>query len=271
MEPERKEIRIMPPDIIVKVAAGTLGMLALFLLVLTISELKAYRFIGSGVTATNTISVSGMGEVFAVPDTAEFTVSVRENADTVAKAQEAATKKINDIIAYLKSAGVEEKDIKTVVYNVNPRYEWESAICREGYCPPGKQTLVGFEVFQSISVKVKDTKKAGELLSGVGSRGASDVSGLSFTIEDEDALKAEARSKAIAEAKGKADALAQELGVEVVRVVGFYEDSGGYPPPIPYGIGGDAMMARTEKALAPELPTGENKIVSNVNITYEIR
>lgn len=261
----------MPPDLIVKMAAGALGMLAVFLLVLTVSELKAFRFIGSGVTATNTITVTGMGEVFAVPDTATFTVSVHEEAETVTFAQDEATKKINNIITYLKEAGIEEKDIKTVSYTVNPKYQWENTTCRDGYCPPGKQTLIGFEVYQSISVKVKDTKKAGELLSGVGSRGASDVSGLSFTIEDEDQLKAEARSLAIVEAQEKAEALAEELGVEVVRVVGFYEESGGYPPPYAYGMGGDVAVRAEAAMVAPELPAGENKITSNVNITYEIR
>ncbi|TSC87051.1 MAG: hypothetical protein G01um10148_156 [Parcubacteria group bacterium Gr01-1014_8] len=262
----------MPPDLIVKVGATALGMLALFLLVMTVSQLKEFRYIGSGVTATNTISVSGMGEVFAIPDTATFTVSVHEEAETVTFAQEEAAKKINAIKAYLLEAGVEEKDIKTVSYNVNPKYEWETVACREGYCPGGKQTLIGFEVYQSYSVKVKDTKKAGELLSGVGGKGASDVSGLSFTIEDEDTLKAEARKQAIQEAQVKADALASQLGVKIARVVGFYEDSGGYPPPYAYGMGGDAAMSRVESAkVAPELPVGENKIVSNVNVTYEIR
>ncbi len=270
---ESKEFRITPPSLIVKMAAIVLGALAIFLVVLTISQLKQYRFIGRGVTASNTIAVSGMGEVFAVPDRATFTVSVREEGATVADAQDKATEKTNAIIAYLKSSEVEEKDIKTVSYNVNPKYEWEQAeACRNGYCPPGKQKLVGFEVSQSLSVKVKDTKKAGELLSGVGSKGASEVSGLSFTIEDEDKLKEEAREKAITEAKEKADALADQLGVEVVRVVGFYEDTGGYPP-IAYGMGGD-MAVRTmaqEAKASPEIPAGENKIVSNVNITYEIR
>lgn len=264
----------MPPDLVVKVGAAALGMLALFLLVLTISQLKEFRYIGTGVAATNTISVSGMGEVFAVPDRATFTVTVREDAETVAVAQDDATKKINAIIEYLKDAGVEEKDIKTVSYNVNPRYEWEQKTCVPGeYCVPGRQNLIGFEVWQSIEVKVKDTKKAGELLTGVGGEGASEVSGLSFTIEDEDALKAEARSMAIEEAQEKAEALAEELGVKVVRVVGFYEDSGGYPAPyMSYGKGGAAMdVAVAENARAPELPSGENKIVSNVSVTYEIR
>lgn len=273
-EAQKRELHIVPPELIIKVAAAALGMLALFLLVMTISQLKEFRFIGTGVPATNTITVSGKGEVFAVPDTGEFTVSVREDAETVDAAQDEATKKINAVIDYLKSAGVEEKDIKTVNYNVNPKYEWEEKICAPGtYCAPGRQTLIGFEVSQSLSVKVRDTKKAGELLSGVGGKGASEVSGLSFTIDDEDNLRAEARAQAIEDAEKKAEALADELDVKIVRVVGFYEDAGGYPIPYAYGKGGMdmAMNAVAESRAAPSLPTGENKILLNVNITYEIR
>ena len=273
MEESQREVRIMPPDIIVKAGAAALGMLAAFLLVMTIAEIKEFRFIGAGVPATNSISVSGMGEEFAVPDTGEFTVTIREEAETVAVAQEEATKKTNAIIDYLKSAAVEEKDIKTISYNVNPKYEYSNGVCTASYCPPGKQELVGFEVYQTLSVKVRDTKKAGDLLSGVGSKGASEVSGLQFTIDDEEKIKADARAKAIADAEAKAEQLADQLGVKLVRIVGFYEDSGGYPMPY-YARGGVAMdMASSEsvKLSAPELPVGENKIVSNVNITYEIR
>ncbi|MDP2648367.1 MAG: SIMPL domain-containing protein, partial [bacterium] len=170
-------------------AAAALGVLALFLLIAALSELKSYRYIGSGVTATNTINVSGEGEVFAVPDTATFSVTIREEAKEVADAQDAATEKSNAVIAYLKGEGIEEKDIKTTDYNVYPQYDYTRSACSEvGYCPPGRQELRGFEVSQTLSVKVRDTEKAGGLLSGVGSRGASQVSGLSFTIDDEDAL-----------------------------------------------------------------------------------
>lgn len=269
-----RELRISPPDMIVKAGVAVLAMLALFLLVMTIKQFKEYRYVGSGVSASNTITVTGMGEVFAVPDRAEFTVTVREEAKTVEDAQTTATQKMNDIIAYLKSSGIEEKDIKTVAYNVNPKYQWEEQVCAPGnFCAPGRQTLIGFEVWQTLSVKVKDTAKAGELLTAVGSRGASEVSSLQFTIDDEDNLKMEAREMAIAEAKEKADALAKQLGVSVVRVVGFYEDSYGYPMPYAYGKGGDmaVMEARSASLVAPDLPIGENKITSNVNITYEIR
>lgn len=268
---QRQELHISPPDLIVKAGAAALGMLAIFLLVLTISSFKEYRFIGSGVTATNTITVSGSDDVFAVPDTATFSVTVLETAKDVKAAQTVATKKANDIIAYLKGADIAEKDIRTTDYSINPQYEWTNGTCSSaGYCAPGKQTLTGFQVTQTLTIKTKDTAKAGELLSGVGAKGASQVSGLSFTIEDEDALQAEAREKAIAKARAKADQLASSLGVSVVRVVGFNEDGGGRPMYYAKTMAMDSM-AGAEAAPAPEIPVGQNKITSNVSVTYEIR
>lgn len=251
--------------------ATALGVLALFLLVGTLSELKSYHYIGSGVTATNVITVSGDGEVFAVPDTATFSVTVQETAKDVKTAQDAATKKSNDIVAYLKGAGVDEKDIQTTDYSVYPQYSYGTQVCPAGgYCPPGRQTLDGFQVSQTLTVKVKDTKKAGDLLSGVGSRGASQVSGLSFTIDDQDALEAQARGKAIDDARTKAETLAKQLGVSLVRVVGFSENGGGGPIYYAKGMGG-AVAMDSAVAPAPEIPTGQNKITSNVSVTYEIR
>ena len=253
--------------------ATALGVLALFLLMATLSEFRSYRYIGSGVAPTNTITVSGDGEVFAVPDTATFSVTVQEEAKEVKDAQDTATEKSNDIIAYLKGAGIDEKDIQTTDYSVYPQYDYLQGVCpTSGYCPPGKQTLRGFQVSQTLTVKVRDTKKAGDLLSGVGSRGASQVSGLSFTIDDQDALEAQARGKAIDDARTKAEALASQLGVSLVRIVGFSE-SGNYPMPYAYGRGGVtmAMDVSAEKALSPEVPVGQNKITSNVSVTYEIR
>lgn len=251
---------------------AVLGMLALFLLVGTLYAVKSYRYIGSGVTATNTISVSGEGEVSAVPDIATFSVTVQERADDVTTAQTKATEKGNEIIAYLKGQDIDEKDIKTADYSVYPRYEYQNAVCTSGYCPPGKQVLDGYEVTQTINVKVRDTEKAGALLSGVGSLGASSVSGLTFAVDDEDGLKSAAREKAIAQADEKAEELARQLGVHLVRVVGFNESSD-YPM-YAYGRGGvamDAMSAKVEAAPVPELPVGENKITSNVTVTWEIR
>lgn len=272
MDIEKKEIHLVPPQRIQTAAMFALGMLGVFLLVLTISSLKEYHYIGSGVSASNTITVSGDGEVFAVPDTATFSVTIQEEAKDVKSAQEVATKKGNAIKAYLKSEGVDEKDIQTADYSVYPQYDYTSTACSGGYCPSGKQVLRGFQVSETLTVKVRDTDKAGDLLAGVGSKGASSVSGLSFTIDDQDALDAEARDKAIAKAKEKAEALADALGVSIVRVVGFSEN-GSYPPmPYAYGMGGaeDAAL-QIKVSNAPEISVGQNKITSYVTITYEIR
>lgn len=267
-------LRISPPDLIVKVGAAALAMLALFLFIAALKSLKEYKYVGSGVAASNTITVTGDAEVYAVPDIATFSVSVQEEAKQVEAAQETATQKTNAIIEYLRGEGIEERDIKTTEYSVYPQYDYVQEVAREGVYTPGRQVLRGYQVSQTITVKVRDTEKAGTLLSGVGSLGATNVSGLSFTIDDEDELKADAREEAIAEARAKADELADQLGVEIIRVVGFYEESGGYQPY--YGKGGVAydMAVRSEAAMAapaPELPTGENKIMSNVSVTYEIR
>src|SRR4051812_29272401 len=124
MDIEKKEIHIVPPPVIQNAAAIALGMLALFLLILAVSSLKSYRFIGSGVAASNTISVDGTGDVFAVPDTATFSYSVMSTGKDVTTAQTKVNTDGNTIIGYLKSQGIDEKDIQTTDYSVNPRYEY---------------------------------------------------------------------------------------------------------------------------------------------------
>lgn len=219
----------------------------------------------------NTIVVSGVGEAVAVPDVATFSFSVVESSEDVASAQNIATEKFNKVFEYLKNSGIEEKDMKTTGYNVYPKYEWIQPICiSEISCPRGKNELVGYEVSQSVKVKVRDTQKAGDILSGIGSFNVSNISGLNFEVDDEEALIADARSKAIEDAKVKAKKLAKELGVNLVDIIGFNE---GYEGPVyesymeskAYGLGGDMMME------SPSIPTGENQIERTVYITYKIR
>src|SRR3989338_4179504 len=85
------------------------------------------------------------------------------------------------------------------------------------------------------------------------------------------AQRESARHQAIEQAREKAEELANQLGVSLVRVIGFSENGGGYPVPYAYGRGGHMMVAMESKAVAPEIPVGENKIISNVSVTYEIR
>jgi hypothetical protein len=252
------------------VALVVLLVLAFYIAAQTLSAFKEYRYIGSGVSATNTIQVTGEGEVFAVPDIATFTFSVIEENKVATEAQDAAATKMNQAITFLKGEGVDEKDIKTIGYNLYPQYKYETTVCSSSYCPPsGERELTGYEVRQTLSVKVRDTQRAGELLSGVGTYSA-EVSGISFTIDDETALLAEARVQAIGDAQEKAEQLAEDLGVKLVRIVGFNE-SGASPYFAKYEMALDSAAAGRGGAVAPELPLGENQINSTVTIIYEIR
>ena len=179
-------------------AVAVLSLLALFLLAKTIAEVKEWPYIGKDVPTQSTITVSGKGEVLEIPDIATFSFGVTEESFDVAKAQEDSAKAVNAIISFLEENGVEKRDIKTSGYNIYPRYEYE----KYGYpVPPGKQTLGAYVVTQSISVKVRKIAEAGKLISGIGERGATEISGLSFSIDKEEEFKKEAREKAIQKRK----------------------------------------------------------------------
>ena len=159
----------------------------------------------------------------------------------------------------VKALGIEEKDISTESLYLNPSYDWTE----------GRQNLRGYEANQQLRVKVRDLDKVSDVLSAVTNAGANQVGGVTFTIDDPQALRAEAREKAIQNAQEKAQVLADQLGVNIVKLQNFNE-GGGYSPPTPYmakameGVGGGAMDAGVS------LPPGEQEIQVNVNMTYVV-
>lgn len=242
----------------------------IFLLVNAANTIKKFNYIGAGVEPTNVISVSGDGEVFAIPDIANISFSSRVTAKSIADAQRQVTEVMNSAIDFAKKSGVEDKDIKTTNYSANPHYEYRTDSCPAGnvYCP-GKQILTGYDVAQTISVKVRKTDSTGDVLAGLGKLKVTDIFGPDFTIDDDTAVKAEARKKAIDDAKTKASVLAKDLGVDLVRIVSFSESGNSpiyYAKTMSMGLGG-----ADESAPVPNIPKGENKITSSVMITYEIR
>ncbi len=259
---------------IIKLFSVFLLVLVLFFLVKTYGVLKENKFIGQDIVARNTINVQGEGEVSAVPDIAKFSFSVKEESLTVSEAQTVVTKKMNNVLDFLKQSEVDEKNIKTTGYNIYPRYEWqnEKIACFGINCPiPDRErVLVGYEVSQNISVRLENIDKAGEVLAGIGALEVTNVSGLSFEIDDEDDLKRQARKEAIEEAQDKAKQLAKDLGVSLVRIVNYSSNEGNTYPQyavmeksMAFGMGGDVAV--------PEIPVGENEIKMIVYITYEIK
>ena len=239
----------------------------------TYATIKQTRYMYSGPV---TISVTGKGEVTAVPDVASFSFSLEAKEADATAAQNKVNDQMAAIMKFLKEKGIEEKDIKTDGLSLTPWYEYpQSQPCTPWSCPPqGESVLKGHQVNQYVTVKVRDAGKTGEVLSGVAPLGAQNVSGLTFTIDDEEIYKAQARELAIADAKEKAKKLAKDLDVRLVRMSSFWEEmGGGYP--MPYGMAAEMDMvksARVESAPSDAVvPRGENTFIIQVSMTYEVK
>ena len=161
------------------------------------------------VVPERSFAVSGEGKVVAVPDVAQLSVGVlTEGGKDLPALQKQNTDKINRIISYLKEQKIDEKDIKTEYYNISPRYSnvFCPPVILETYpeiirpCPSSAE-IIGYSISQTISVKVRDLSKAGDILSGSVERGANNVSGPNFTIDDLVGLETDASEEGINEAR----------------------------------------------------------------------
>lgn len=249
--------------------------LSLFLIILTIffffkvlQQVRSLKYLG-GVPQYNSITVFGEGEVLAKADTAAVTYSYTAEATTVKEAQEMLNEKINTVATKLTEIGIEADSIKTTSFVSTPKYKYD------GYTklPRYEQEIVGYKVEQTNQLKIKDTELVESALAAIAEAGNFQVYGPMFEVGDTDALEEEARSLAIQDAKDEAERLAKDLGVKLVGVMSFYDESG-YSPYYADDYGrGDVMYSMAESASAslPNLSEGEDKISKRVSITFEIR
>ena len=244
--------------IFIKVLAGILlAYLIVYVGTLARNNVKKYNFIGKAERMQNTISVSGEGKVTGTPNIAVADIGLVTEKVDVASAQKENSEKINKLISEVKKLGIKDEDIQTTQYSIYPKYDYTD----------GRSILSGYTVQQSVTVKIRDLTKINTVLAKVGEVGANQVSSLSFTIDDKEALRASARELALKNVQEKAVALAQALGVRLVRVVSFNEstlgDIGimkGYPA-YAEGLGGGG---------APDIQTGSLDIKVSANVVYEI-
>jgi uncharacterized protein YggE len=207
---------------------------------------------------TNTVSFSGEGKISAKPDIAIISAGVMtQNADSKT-AQDANSQKSKTITDYLKSQGIDEKDIKTSDYNISPQYNYSG----------GQSTIVGYQVSENFQIKVHDLTKVSTILSGLVRAGANQVNNLGLQIENPDSLKDQARQMAIEDAKKKAQTLQGQVGIKLGHIVNFSENSG-VGGPIYYdakaqGMGGGGGPV-------PSIETGQNDITVDVTLTYQIK
>lgn len=218
------------------------------------------------VVFTRSFTASGEGKVITVPDVAETTFSVlTQGGKDVVKLQQENSRNTNKAVDFLKSKEIDVKDIETSGYNISPRYQYFD--CKDGICPPSE--IIGYTISNSITVKIRNFDIIGDVLTGVVANGANTVSGVSFTIDDPESFKKEARNEAIKEAREKAVAIARAGGFKIGKIISISE-SGPYMPYYSTKAMGLAS-AGMEAADAPMIEPGSQELKVNVTITFEIR
>jgi uncharacterized protein YggE len=241
-----------------------LAVLIIFTSVSVYNKIKESGYIGQEIESKNTITVSEKGEIYTQPDLATVDFSVISEAKTVSQAVSQNSDKMNKVIDFVKEQGIEDKDLKTTLFNIYPRYEWQE---RTAIYPQGRRVLVGYEVSQTLEVKIREMTKIGSIIEGAAEAGVNQIGDLGFTVDQPDELKKQAREQAIDKAKKKAKELAEQLGVSLVRITNFNESSETpriYTAESAFGLG-------VGGGEAPQIETGQNKIEVTIAITYEIK
>jgi uncharacterized protein len=216
-------------------------------------------------TSFRSFQVSAQGSATTIPDIAKFSFEVvTQGGIDLTATQEQNTQNTNSAIAFLKQQGIEQKDIATKNYSVEPRYQYYNCSGGNRICPP--PDIVGYTVVQQVHVKVRDFTLLGSLLSGVVQKGANTLSQLSFDIDDATQIENEARQEAIKKAKEKAYAVADAAKFKVGRLLSIQEGGGSFPR---YDfVGSGSPQAQSS---VPAIEPGSQDVNITVTLTYEIK
>ncbi|MFA5131214.1 MAG: SIMPL domain-containing protein [Patescibacteria group bacterium] len=210
-------------------------------------------------------SVVGSGTVYAKADIANIQVGLKTEAKkTAAEATLENTNKMNEIVAELKKLGIEDKDMQTADYNLSPVYN---------YTNDKGQVLVGYQVTQTLTLKIRDLTKIGDVIAKTTEKGANQVGNINFTIDDEFALKNQARELAIQKAQEKAALIAKQSGMKLGEVKSVYENADPTPP-IAFGYTNAKIELQDSSAgaiAAPSIQSGQNEIKVEVTLVYEVK
>jgi uncharacterized protein YggE len=205
------------------------------------------------------LDITATGEVTRVPDVAIISAGVVSRAATASAAMQDAANRMDRVLAALKRAGIESRDIQTSSVNLNPEYRYP-----ENQSPQ----LTGYTASNTVTVRFRDIRNSGKILDALVSQGANQINGPNLTIDKPEAALDEARGKAIAEGRARAELYARSLGLHVARVVAVSE-SGGYavPPPAPPM----PVMARAYDSAQTKIEPGEQKLQVTLTMTFELR
>jgi uncharacterized protein len=244
-------------------------------------------FVATSSHAPDGITVTGSGDVQASPDVARLHLGVDERAATAEQAASQVTTKMNAVLAAVKNAGIADKDLRTSQLSLHRDFEppFEPPPPEPQEAPPGPRgpgappdgplsaprppprPREAFRASNTVEITVRDLNRVSAVLGAATAAGANQVHGIHFTIDDPAPVEAQARDKAMADARARAEQLARVAGVTLGPVVSIQdgERGGGFPPPMPMDV-----SMRAEMGSAMPVERGELRIVRQVVVRYAI-
>jgi uncharacterized protein YggE len=222
------------------IAKGRVAVCAALALLLTVSAARA------------DITVSGTGKITVVPDVAFISLAVVTDGDTAAGALDANGTGMRNVLKRLAQFGIAEADVQTTHFGVRPKYR---------HAQNSEPVLIGYTVTNQISVKIRKLTHTGEVLDGLVKEGANRIDSVTFTVSDPDRLLDEARARAMAHAKRKAEVYANGGEVSLGKVIQITESHDA--PSLQWRFEG-AQATKGEVPLAP----GERELSVQVTVVY---
>lgn len=211
--------------------------------------------------AIRTLSVSGTGKATAKPDMASIQFSVETRGKTAKEALTINAERMNAVISALKNQRVLDKDIQTNGLSLNIEY------ARDQNGRYQNQKIDGYRVYNTVTARLRDVSKVGEIIDKTIGAGANRMNSLSFSFSDDSALRNKARKAAVTDATAKAQLYAQEAGISLGKVLAISEP--GSSTSRPFAVRGQSMAMEDLSASTP-IATGESSISAQINMIFEI-
>jgi uncharacterized protein YggE len=207
--------------------------------------------------------VTGDGKITVTPDLATLYLGVEAKADTVAEAQSQAAEAMDNVMTALTDNGVADKDIQTQYFNISQLTQWDDE--------KNEEVVIGYDVTNMVTAKIRDMDKVGTIIDAVAKAGGDyiRVNNLAFSVEDPSKYYEEVRQEAMADAKAKAEQLAELSGVELGKPT--YISEGSITPPIVYRNVEAVPAPVGGGTYTTSISPGELDVTLSVQVTYAIK
>lgn len=209
------------------------------------------------------LSVNASSTTRSAPDLAVVTLGVLARGATAQAAQQAQSERMNAVMAATRAAGVEDNEVQTVGYSIEPQY---------AYPRNAAPRVTGYVSRNIVTVRMRDLSAVSRLIDATVAEGANELNGIQFTYQDEEASRETARAQAVETARARAERYAAAAGMRVVGIDSITEPGGAMPPERRRdGFGYAPMAVATEQSANLAIRPGELDNPASVTVVFLLR